>query len=302
MRIGFDTGYYENYWGDWFKNKQLGGSERIVVEVAAALAREHEVTVRLPYRTDPFRYRDVDWIGRDHPLLHFQLSFLFDQFGERDRSERTALVACRSDKPAHKDFDQRIYLSRHHAALMGDAGAPAVGGGVNLEDYARPLPRIPRRVLCTSSPDRCGAAAAIGRAFDFLHTYKRVPGFNTVELPREGLVEAQLTAQVLIYPLDPIRPSDFFSMAVLEALAAGTPVVVSDADSMSELWSQAAIVLPRPIDLGQWYQQVEELLSDPVLWRKHSRLGKQLAQHYSWDKVAARYLSCATSKASATSL
>jgi hypothetical protein len=294
VKIGLSTGYDENYWGDWFKGKMLGGSERIVVELAAALAKQgHEVTVRLPYRVEPFRHRDVAWVGRDHPLLHFQLSYLFDQFGERDRSERTALVACRSDKPAHTDFDVCIFLSKHHAALMGYPDSPAVGGGVNLEDYARHLPRIPRRVLCTSSPDRCRAAGAIGRAFDFLHTYKPVPGFNTIELSREGLVQAQLTAQVLIYPLDPVRPSDFFSMAVLEAMAAGTPVVVSDADSMAELWSSAAIVLPRPIDLGLWWETVTELLENPVLWRKYSRLGRMKAAQYDWSLVAQKYLETA---------
>ena len=292
MRIGLATGYGECYWGQWFQEgKQLGGSERIVVELAAALAKMgHEVTVRLPYPTEPFLYRDVAWVGRDHPLLSFQLLYCFDQFGERDRSERTALVACRSDQPPHKDFDQRIYLSRHHASLMGDAGAPAVGGGIHVEDYSRSLPRLPRRVICTSSPDRCAKAALIGRAFDFVHLYKPVPGFNTREVSREELTATQLSAQVMVYPLDPRRPSDFFSMAVLEGLAAGTPVVVSDADSMPELWSDSAIVLPLPIRLSQWHQQVEELLANKDLWQHHSDLGRLKASDLTWDKQAARYL------------
>lgn len=82
-------------------------------------------------------------------------------------------------------------------------------------------------------------------------------------------------------------------MAVLEAMAAGTPVVVSDADSMPELWSDAAIVLKRPIDLGEWYETVSELLDNPVLWKKHSIRGRRLSVRYAWDEVAKRYLEAA---------
>lgn len=295
MNIGWTTGYTENYWGDWFTSPMLGGSERIVVEVSKALAAQgHSVSVRLPYKTDERVWQGVRWLGVDAPEQRYELLLCADDFHRRDRGLRNVLVACRSDPPPNTDFDELIFLSGHHAELMGHAGRPFVGGGVNLADYAQDKPRLPRRVICTSSPDRCPKALAIGKGFSFVHSYRKVGNYPSVELTREGLRDLQQTAQVLIYPLEPRRPSDFFSMAVLEAMAAGTPVIVSDADSMKELWSDAAIVLPNPVDLGLWDETVERLLADKSAWRALSEKGRRKAAHYSWDVVAARYLDAAT--------
>jgi len=296
VNIGFSSGYLENYWGtDWHNATMLGGSERILVEVAVALAAlGHSVTARLPYACDTAERRGVRWIGSEAGPQTYDVLFCFDDYQRHDDAARTALVACRSDPPEHTDFDELVFLSGTHARLLGHPGRPFVGGGVDLDAYRVPLPRIPRRVICTSSPDRCPQAAAIGRTFDFVHTYKPVPGYRTSEVSRQDLVRIQSTALALIYPLDPVRPSDFFSMAVLESMAAGTPVVVSDADSMAELWSEAAIVLPLPVNLSEWYLAVDELLNNPVLWKTHSLRGKHLAKQYDWRSVARKYLEIAS--------
>lgn len=295
MRIGLTTGYREDFWKGWPWTKQYGGSEHIVVELAKALAvAGHQVTVRLPRDQEPIVWEGVLWIGSESSACAFDLLYSFDDFAVRDTAQRTALVACRSDSPLHTDFNELIFLSAHHAKLMGHPGRPHVGGGVNLADYAVPKTRLPRRVICCSSPDRCGKAALIGRGFDFVHSYRPIPGYTSIELSRSELIDLQQTAQVMIYPLDPVRPSDFFSMAVLEAMAAGTPVILSDADSMCELWEGAAIVLPRPVRLSQWHATVEELLGDREKWEHQQLMGYWCASHYDWPKVAQRYLEAAT--------
>lgn len=291
MRIGWSSGYLENYWGDWFTAQQIGGSERIVVESAVAMsALGHEVVVRLPYPAPERVHRGVRWIGQDAPSERFDALYCADDFQRRDHGDRCALVACRSDPPPATNFDALIFLSQHHARLMGHPGAPAVGGGVALSDYRPRVERLPRRVICTSSPDRCPRAAQIGRSFDFRHAYKPVPGFQTVLYDRDQLIHLQKSAQVLIYPLEPSRPSDFFSMAVLEAMAAGTPVVVSDADSMPELWADSAVMLPNPVRLSQWHMAVEQLLGDSSWWARYSTRGLERAAEFTWTKQAERYL------------
>lgn len=293
MKIGLSTGYYENYWTGWPWAKQYGGSEHILVELASEFASQgHEVTVRLPYDRAETQFRGVRWVGLSHPSMRFDRLFCFDDFQRRDDGGATTLVACRSDPPPHSDFDQLLFLSPTHARLMGHPGRPSVGGGVNLKDYERGLKRTSGLVICTSSPDRCMAAFDIGAQFPkFTFTYKPVAGLPpTTQLSREELVDLQKRARVLIYPLDPRRPSDFFSMAVLESLAAGTPVIVSDADSMVELWGSAAIVLKRPINIAQWTMTVEELLMNKTTWNRMSLAGKRAAEFYDWPRVARRYI------------
>ena len=190
-----------------------------------------------------------------------------------------------------------IFLSKHHASLLGHSGRPAVGGGVDTSAYRSSLRRDRGHVICTSSPDRCRAAFDILPFFSkHTFTYKPVAGLPvTKQVSREELVVLQKKAQVLIYPLDPVRPSDFFSMAVLESLAAGTPVVVSDADSMTELWSDVATVIPRPINVREWVGQIDNLIGNKPLWMKYSLLGKALADRYDWTHVARRYVEAALS-------
>ena len=114
MNIGFSCGWLENYWGtDWFHATQIGGSEHLAVEVAAAMAAQgHTVTVRLPYETaKDTAYRGVQWISQASGSRRYDLLFCFDDFQRRDNADRAVLVACRSDPPPSKDFDQMIFLS-----------------------------------------------------------------------------------------------------------------------------------------------------------------------------------------------
>jgi hypothetical protein len=298
VNIGFSTGYLEDYWRGWPWAPMYGGSERICVELAATLAAQgHRVTVRLPRTSDERAWRGVRWTSLDAPQARYDVLFCFDDFERRDVGDRSVLVACRSDPPRHADFGELVFLSQTHAQLMGHPGRPSVGGGVDLADYGVPRKRIKGLAICTSSPDRCPAAVTIGNeiareGFRFVHTYRPVNGVGH-EYPRADVIALQQSAMVHIYPLDPVRPSDFFSMSVLESMAAGTPAIVSDADAMVEMWGSAARVIPRPVRLAEWVNAAEEVMWNPRIWDGLSKRGRERAADLTWAKQAERYLAIA---------
>lgn len=83
---------------------------------------------------------------------------------------------------------------------------------------------------------------------------------------------------------------DTFSLATLEAMASGLPVIVSRAAGVSELLSPGrdCLILENSNDVDALAQGIERLIQDQGL---RSRLGveaRKTAERYSWDDVATR--------------
>lgn len=83
-----------------------------------------------------------------------------------------------------------------------------------------------------------------------------------------------------------IQPSLYegFGLPVLQAFNCGTPVVSSDAGSLSEVGGKAAIYF-KPTDLSQLISILTEVLHDKSLRCKLSKLGFEQAKKFSWGKT-----------------
>lgn len=84
-----------------------------------------------------------------------------------------------------------------------------------------------------------------------------------------------------------IQPSLYegFGLPVLEAMVCGAPVISSRVASLSEVGGNAAIYFD-PHDLGQFIKVTTELLENPSIRKKLSKLGVNHAAKYSWERVA----------------
>jgi phosphatidyl-myo-inositol alpha-mannosyltransferase len=82
-----------------------------------------------------------------------------------------------------------------------------------------------------------------------------------------------------------------FGVVLIEALAAGAPIVASDLDAFARVLEDgAAGVLVRRGDAGALARALDELLSDPARRAELSARGAEVAAAYDWQVVARRIL------------
>ncbi len=89
-------------------------------------------------------------------------------------------------------------------------------------------------------------------------------------------------ADVFVYP----SVFEGFGLPVVEALACGTPVLVSDVSSLPEAAGDAGRCLP-PGDVAAWTDALAHVISDPVWRAEASQRGRAHAAGFTWARTAA---------------
>jgi glycosyltransferase involved in cell wall biosynthesis len=84
-----------------------------------------------------------------------------------------------------------------------------------------------------------------------------------------------------------------FGLPLVEAMASGTPVAVSDIPIFREIGADAAVFFD-PHSPESFAAAIHEL-EDPAVWKKRSVLSRTRAGHYSWDESAKALLGTLTS-------
>lgn len=95
------------------------------------------------------------------------------------------------------------------------------------------------------------------------------------------LLQLYRNALALVYP----SLYEGFGLPILEAMAAGTPVITSNCSAMAEVAGAAALLVdPRSID--QIKQAMRRMVLDSKERNRLRRLGLNHVRRYSWDKAA----------------
>jgi glycosyltransferase involved in cell wall biosynthesis len=105
---------------------------------------------------------------------------------------------------------------------------------------------------------------------------------------RRDVADLFRAADAFVYP----SRYDTFSLVLLEALASGLPVVTTLASGFGELMTsgQHGFVINDPYDVGAVRKAILRLHDEPDLAMTIAQAGRALAEQYSWEAMARRYL------------
>ncbi len=104
-------------------------------------------------------------------------------------------------------------------------------------------------------------------------------------VPDEELSTIYRQAEAFIFP----SLSEGFGLPGLEAMAQGTPVAASDIPVFREIYKEAAIYF-NPLSPADMADKIKKLLQDKELRQRLKRQGSELAEGYSWKKMASETL------------
>jgi len=185
--------------------------------------------------------------------------------------------------PALADADLVVFLGRI---------TPKKGLDILLSAFATVAADHPRAMLVIAGPDDEGHGDKVRALVRHLRLEDRVhmPGML---LGREKL-ELLAAAQVWVLP----SHSENFGVAVVEAMACGLPVVISDRIAIHDQVTNAGAGLVVGVDSGEVARAIASLLDNPAMRRRLGKAAARLArEQFSWDAAAAElervYLSIA---------
>ncbi len=102
------------------------------------------------------------------------------------------------------------------------------------------------------------------------------------------LASEQMKSGLMVYPCDPIAPTEGYSMSCAEALASGAGLITTNADALGELWGEAATILPLPVNVDAWAEAIVRKLVNPP-GEAERDLYRKFAARHSWKVLGKRW-------------
>jgi glycosyltransferase involved in cell wall biosynthesis len=206
---------------------------------------------------------------------------------EFSRSELVSYKICSSEKISviHNGISARAFCSRSKKApLYGDRYVLSVGS----RDPRKNISRLLTAWGMIPSDLKRGTKLVLAGGGDRIYAGERLedlPGDVVVlgYVAEEDLACLYSSAMIFVYP----SVYEGFGFPPLEAMACGTPTIVSNAASLPEICGDAALYCD-PLDVGSIAEKLIQLLGDSLLQDQLRRKGLERIKQFTWQKAAAQ--------------
>ena len=198
---------------------------------------------------------------------------------------------------ASRDLERERELRARLGVGRGELLILSVGGVEPRKNSLAALEAVAQ--VLESVPGLCWVIAGGSSIFDhssyddaFERRLRELGPAVSARVKRLGTVdEAELTllyqaSDILFYP----SIHEGFGLCVLEALAAGTAVVVSDREPFTDWLPAATARFVDPGSVPSLRAGLLALAADAAERRRLAREGRALAEHFTWDRVAEAHL------------
>lgn len=113
---------------------------------------------------------------------------------------------------------------------------------------------------------------------------------NMGNLPREAVLREMGRGHLYPYPCDPPMPGSIVhAFAVLEACAMGCLPILSKADGLPSVFSEAAKFVDTPTDYDAWVEAIAELLADPMQLHALQKQARKWAKGHTWERHGSQW-------------
>ena len=121
---------------------------------------------------------------------------------------------------------------------------------------------------------------------ELLKKAKKAKNINIIDnITQEALKNYYQAAKIFLFP----SFHESFGFPPLEAMASGTPVIVSNTTALSEVCGDAALYV-NPYSVEDIIEKLQLLLSDNLLRESYRYKGLEHIRQYTWDKAAKAHL------------
>ena len=195
------------------------------------------------------------------------------------KPERVTVVPLGIDQDI---FKPRAHVKKDPNQLISAASAdvPLKGQKYLVEAYAKLLETRPELKLTVIGKPREGPTKQLAEKLGVLDKINYIHG-----LTHEEMGEAYCSTAIAVTP----SLYEGFGFPAAEAMASGTPVVVTDGGALPEVVGDAGVIVPRA-DASALAEAIGDLLDDDPRRTELGEKGRvRAAAMYHWDRVAERY-------------